>query len=384
MSQRTLQFVIPGSLGEATGGYHYDRRLIAGLRVLGWRVDVRSLDAGFPFPDQRALQDASEVLASIPDDELTVVDGLALGAMPEVVANHASRLRLVALIHHPLALETGLSPVAADQLRRSEEAALKCVRHVIVTSAFTREALVPYGVLPEFVSVVEPGVDVSPARAPRGRVSSDVAWAGERGGGRGGGRGGARTRGARTQMLCVATVTPRKGHEILIEALSDLRHLDWRVVCVGSTTRSPATAEALHRQIAAAGLGDRVSVVGELDPSALEERFAEADLFVLPTLYEGYGMVVAEALAHGLPVIATRTGAIPELVLPDAGYVVSPGDPKAFGEALSRVLTDEAVYTSLAEGAYSARERLPTWDAACKRAEEVLNAVRHKSSEGIR
>ncbi len=349
MSQRTLQFVFPGSLSEATGGYHYDRRLIAGLRVLGWCVEVRSL----------AGQDANQLLAAISDDEVVVIDGLALGAMPEVVANHASRLRLVALIHHPLALETGLSPAVADQLRRSEEAALKSVRHVIVTSAFTREALVPYGVQPSLVSVVEPGTELN-ARRLRTAPEGDL------------------------QLLCIATITPRKGHDVLIEALASLRHFDWRLVCVGSTTRSPATVEALHRQIAAAGLSDRVSVVGELDPSALEQCFAEADLFVLPTLYEGYGMVVAEALAHGLPVVATRTGAIPDLVLPDAGYVVSPGDPKAFGEALSRVLTDEAVYTSLAEGAYSARERLPTWDAACERAQEILNAVRHRSPAGVR
>jgi glycosyltransferase involved in cell wall biosynthesis len=364
VSVRLLQFIIPGSLSQATGGYHYDRRLIAGLGVLGWRVEVRSLDAGFPFPDRRALMDANEVLASIPDDELAVVDGLALGAMPEVLANHASRLRLIALIHHPLALESGLSPAVADQLRRSEEAALRCVRHVIVTSAFTREALVPYGVDRSRVSVVEPGTDVGVAPASALRARARPA------------RGGEPTRHDGTQLLCVATITARKGHDVLIEALASLRHFGWRLVCVGSTTRSSATVEALHRQIAAAGLGDRVSVVGELDPSALEQSFAAADLFVLPTLYEGYGMVVAEALAHGLPVIATRTGAIADLVLPDAGYVVKPGDPKELCEALSRVLTDEAVYTSFAEGAYSARERLPTWAAASERAAAVLDAVR--------
>ena len=361
-----MQFLISGSLAEATGGYHYDRRLIAGLRALGWRVDVRSL----------ASQDADEVLASLCDDELVVIDGLALGTMPEVAAKHASRLRLIALIHHPLALESGLSPAVADQLRRSEEAALKCVRHVIVTSAFTRDALVPYGVQPSLVSVVEPGTDVGPVGVARGcaRAGADGTRDVEH-----------VPRGGSFQLLCVATVTPRKGHDVLIEALASLRHLDWRLVCAGSTTRSPVTVETLHWKIQAAGLGDRVSVVGEIDALALEQSFAEADLFVLPTLYEGYGMVVAEALAHGLPVIASRTGAIPDLVLPDAGFVVNPGDTKALGEALSRVLTDKSVYTSLAEGAYSARERLPTWAAACERAAAVLDAVRlTRHPEGAR
>jgi len=356
VSQHNVHFLVPGSLATATGGYHYDRRLIQGLRELGWRVVVRSLDPGFPFPGREALAEAADVLTSITNDELVIIDGLALGAMPEVLANHASRLRLVALVHHPLALETGLEPDVARSLEESERKALRWVRHVIVTSESTRATLERYAVDAARISVIEPGTDAVPSAEPL-RLPGPAA-------------GGAR------QLLCVATITPRKGHAVLIEALAGLRHLPWQLVCVGSTERSPQTTQALLQQIRSAALSERVRLLGELASPALEECFAAADLFVLASHYEGYGMVVAEALAHGLPVIATRTGAIADLVLPEAGRVVEPGDCNSLRVALSEVLTNSHAYAARMAGARAARDRLPRWPEACWEAAKTLRAVK--------
>lgn len=341
-----LQFVVPGRLTEATGGYGYDRRLIEGLGSLGWEITVHSLDCSFPLPTQQALAEAAAVLASLPDGALVLIDGLALGGMPEVVGTHSARLRLIGLIHHPLALENGLAPAVADQLRRSEEAALRCMRRVIVTSAHTRDGLASYGVASARISVVEPGTDA----APLARGSQDDSC----------------------EMLCVANVIPRKGHDLLIEALADLQHLDWHLTCVGSLQRSQETAAALRRRIAMAGLEARIRMTGELDGSDLEQCFQAADLFVLPTRYEGFGMVVAEALARGLPVVATRTGAIPDLVLPDAGIVLPPEDVGALRNALSFLLTDPNELVRFAQGARAARARLPGWSHACANAARIL------------
>ena len=397
MSQDNVHFLLPGSLTTATGGYHYDRRLIQGLRALGWGVVVRSLDPGFPFPGREALAEADDVLTSIASDELVIIDGLALGAMPEVVAKHASRLRLIALLHHPLALETGLEPDVARSLEESERKALRWVRHVIVTSESTRAILERYAVNAACISVIKPGTDAvpdampsaDPWRSPPPLRSPDPApWSTctapmnciegrstgqmESGAGllRAGSAGGAR------QLLCVATITPRKGHALLIEALAGLRHLPWQLVCVGSTERSPQTAQALRQQIRSAALSERVRLVGELASPALEECFAAAELFVLATHYEGYGMAVAEALAHGLPVIATRTGAIADLVVPEAGRVVEPGDCNSLRAALSEVLTDGHVYAALVAGARAARDRLPRWPETCWEAAKILEAVK--------
>ncbi len=349
MSERALHFVVPGSLSEVTGGYNYDRRLLEGLGALGWRITVRSLDASFPTPTRTALAEADAVFASLADDTLVLVDGLALGGMPDVLARHAARLRIVALIHHPLALESGLATDVAERLRQSEQAALRTVRHVIVTSPFTGEGLAGYGVAPARISVVEPGTDA----APLASGSHDGTL----------------------EILCVANIIPRKGHDLLIEALAGLQHLRWRLSCVGSLERSPATAAALQHQIRQTGLAARVRTLGELDGAALEHCFAAADLFVLPTRYEGFGMVVAEALAHGLPVLATRTGAIPGLVLPDAGIVVPPEDREALRDALACLLADRQVLRRYANGARAARAGLPRWSQACAAASRILMEV---------
>jgi glycosyltransferase involved in cell wall biosynthesis len=125
-----------------------------------------------------------------------------------------------------------------------------------------------------------------------------------------------------------------------------------------------------------------VTLVGDLDAAALAAHYHRADVFVLPTLYEGYGMAVAEALARGLPVVSTTTGSIADLVLgtgdvrlkPDlaAGIVVPPGDLPAFTAALSRAIGDPVLRASLTANARSVRDRLSTWEVATAAMERAL------------
>jgi glycosyltransferase involved in cell wall biosynthesis len=176
-------------------------------------------------------------------------------------------------------------------------------------------------------------------------------------------------------MLCVATVNQGKGHELLLDALAPLAHLPWHLQCIGSLTRSPATVQRVMERLQRLGLIERVALVGELPHAALSERYLAADLFVLPTLRETYGMAVAESLAHGLPVISTRTGAIPELVGAAAGLLVEPGDRDALYSALERALTDGALRSSLRAGAVAARSRLSLWPQACEGMARILEQV---------
>ena len=349
MSERSLEFVVPGDLHAATGGYGYDRRIVCGLRALGWSVTVNALDASFPFPTAAALDHARTVFDGLRDDALTLVDGLALGAMPGVLAPHARRLRFVALVHHPLAMESGLLPNVAETLERSERLALQSVRHVVVTSAATAEALSHYQVDPAGISVVQPGTDEAPLA--RGSVDGIV------------------------NILCVATVTPRKGYDVLIDSLASLATLPWRLTCAGSVTRSPVTADRLRQKVDRAGLAERVNLAGEVSEAELADLYRSSDLFALATHHEGYGMAVAEALAHGLPVVSTRTGAIPEIVGRSAGLLVAPDDGEAFREALAQVLGDPALLGSLRQGALQARENLPRWPQSCARMAQVLTGV---------
>jgi glycosyltransferase involved in cell wall biosynthesis len=343
-----LWLLLPGSIESRTGGTIYDSRLAAALREIGWSVEIRELDASFPWPSAEAREGAVRTFGAIASNATVLVDGLALGVLPAEVTRERARLRLVGLVHHPLALETGLEPATVADLAESERQALAAVRHVVVTSRETAAALNTYGVPPSRVSVIEPGTDPAPL-APR-------------------------SGGGTVRMLCVASLTPRKGHEVLFRALARLKDDGWRLTCVGSASRDPTTAARLRELARRECIENRVRFVGELDADALAVQYDAADVFVLPTFYEGYGMAVAEALARGLPVVSTPTGGIRDLLSgsrpgdpagSDAGILVPPGDVDALAAALARVVRDASCRERLAAGARNMRTRLPTWlDAA--------------------
>lgn len=369
-----LRFVVPGPITQTTGGYIYDRRVVEGMRAAGHAVDVVELPGVHPLVDDATRRAAAAALAAIPDGAPVVVDGLALPALADAVARDAGRLRLNAMIHHPLWLETGLAAGEAERLRALEADCLSAMRRIVVPSARTLADVVVMGVPAERVAVVPPGTD--PARLSAGS-GDDVV-----------------------RLLSVATLTPRKGHATLIEALRRLEpspprgegrvrgplrdemtdvsanppHPDplpggergkaatWHLLIVGSAERDPDHAARLRAVIAAAGLGGRVALAGELDGQALAAAFHGADLFVQASHHEGFGMVLAEALAHGLPVVATAVGAAPELVPADAGLLVPPGDAAALAAALGRVIDDAGERRRLAAGARRAAAMLPGWD----------------------
>ena len=337
---RRLWFLVPGDLETPTGGYRYGRRILEGLRTLRWEVEHRALDGSFPFPSRKALERAAGLLSGIPDRETVVVDGLAFGALPEVAESHGQHLGLIALVHHPLWLETGLDPRRAESLRVSETRALARARRVIVTSPATARLLQDHGVPADRIRVVTPGVD--PAPAATGSAGPDL------------------------QLLCVATLTPRKGHDVLLRALAPLAPLPWHLHCVGSLDRDRHWAAELLRLRRDLGLDERVSFTGALGQAELDQRYVQSDLFVLPTRFEGYGMVVAEALARGLPLVVTRTGALPDLVTPRAGILVPPEEPAALGDALGRLIANAGLRQQLAAGSRAAGLRLPTWTDAAR------------------
>jgi glycosyltransferase involved in cell wall biosynthesis len=359
--------IVPGDLETRTGGYGYDRRMIGGLRAIGWQVRLVRLDDSFPFPTAKARAASAVALAALADGEVTIIDGLALGALPDEAAAHASRLPIVALVHHPLALETGLTAEQAASLAASERRALTAARRVVVTSRATAATLARYDVEPARITTIEPGTDPAPLAQIHHRHPGGTAAAFP----------------ARTalKLLCVATLTPRKGYDVLLEALASLPFDNWTLRCAGSADRDQTTTARVRALLANPRLANRVELIGDLGPAALGAEYDRADLFVLATLYEGYGMAVAEALARGLPVVSTATGAIGDLVGVDAGLVVRPGDPAAFAEALTRVLADADLRARLAAGARCVRDRLPTWDAAAARMSEVLADARDAGRE---
>jgi glycosyltransferase involved in cell wall biosynthesis len=345
---RSLVLIVPGRLHTRTGGYEYDRRIVDGLRDDGWWVDVRELSGSYPTPTPAERGQAERVFGNLPPRSLAVVDGLALGALPAEIERASSRLRLVALVHHPLALETGLPDSLRRDLEVSERRALTFAKRVIVTSHATAAALADYAVPADRIHVVEPGTD--PAPQASGSGGDDV------------------------QLLCVATLIARKGHDLLLQALAAAPDRNWRLRCVGSD-RDGAVSRRLRDLVRQLNLTERVTFEGEADAVAMAGHYDRADVFVLPTWYEGYGMAVAEALARGLPIVSTKTGAIPEIVPDHAGLLVPPGDVPALTAALSSILADVSLRRRLAEGARLARARLPTWRMAAAKMATILEAA---------
>lgn len=345
-----LVLVVPGRLDTPAGGYVYDRRIVAGLRGLGWRVDVRNLDDGFPRPSDAALVDAASTLASIPDGSTLLVDGLAGGVMPAVMERESARLRLVSLVHHPLADETGISREEASAFEASERRTLACVRRVVVTSRQTALRVSQlFGVPSDRIAVVEPGVDRGPLSTGSGSATPE--------------------------LLCVASISPRKGYGTLVRALAMISERQWRLTIIGSLDRHLPSVEQLREGLRAAGLEQRVSLAGEADAPTISAYYQRSDLFVLATEYEGYGMVVAEALAHGLPIISTPVGAIPDLVGGEAGVIVPVGDASALADAMAKALDDPGFRRRLAAGAIRVRDRLHSWETVSKKMADVLRSV---------
>ena len=349
---KRLAFAVPGDLATPTGGYAYDRRIIAELKTLGWTIDVIDLGDGYPRPDAAKRAAAQELLAKIPQGCPIVIDGLAFGVLQEAAALLHERNPLIALVHHPLALETGLTLADAEKFRASERTALEFARRVIVPSTATARLLsIDYGVPAEKITVARPGSDpVTPAIGSRDGI---------------------------VRLLAVGSVIPRKGYDVLIAALATLIDLPWRLTIAGDTGRDHATAAKIESDIARFKLSDQIALLGAVAPARLAELYRTADLFVLASRFEGYGMAYTEAIAYGLPTIGTTAGAIPDTLPGDAAILVEPDDVTALASALRRVISNENERQKFSSAARAAAALLPAWrDSAVLFADAIEAATK--------
>lgn len=343
-----IALLVPGPFDTVSGGYIYDRRLVAGLRALGQEVAVVELAGRHPHPDAAAGEAARAALAALPETTRPVIDGLGLPAFAPF-AEELARRRAVGLIHHPTALEHGQPGPVREALRAAERALFPRLARLVATSRFTAQRLAEeFGADPARIGVVEPGTDP----APRSPGSGGPGCA----------------------ILSLGALIPRKGHDVLLRALATLPDLDWSLVIAGGA-RDATHARGLAALAEELGIARRVRFAGEVDGAALEALWQGADIFALASHWEGYGMAVAEALARGLPVAVTAGGALAELVPVAAGVVSAPGDWAALGRGLRRLIFDAALRAQMAEEAWRAGQALPRWeDRAAAFAQELARA----------
>jgi len=324
-------FAIPGDKDRRTGGFIYEATVLRTLNEIGCATQHLQLPDGFPDPSPQDIDEALAALRAVPADRPIILDGLVFGAIdPAGLAEVPAPV--IAMIHHPLGLETGLPANRAAFLMRNEAAALRDAVHVMVPSPETARVLVnDFGAEDARITVASPGF----RSATRGQPTDPPL------------------------ILSVGLLAQRKGHDVLLDALALVQDLRWQAQVVGKT-HDPDTAQALYRQADDLGLSDRVAFPGEVDGSDLEDRFAAASIFALATRYEGYGMVLSEAMTFGLPVVTTRVGAVPDTV-GDAGLLVPNEDAGALAAALRGLLEDPAHAARYADLSLQHAARLPTW-----------------------
>ncbi len=347
--------MVPRGVDDPTrpsGGNAYDRQICRGLHSLGWSVHEHPVSGGWPRPDAASLAALAGAVQRIPDGDVVVLDGLIASTAPEVLVRQARRLRLVVLVHMPL----GHRPAdhAADDVRIRERAVLSAAAAIITTSGWCRRRLLELYQLPaDRVHVAEPGVD-----------PAELAIGTDAGG----------------SLLCVAAVIFDKGHDVLLAALETMLDLPWHCVCVGSLDRDPVFVDSLRRRALDGGLGDRVHFAGPRIASDLDRSYAAADLLVLASRAETYGMVVTEALARGLPVLAAEVGGLTEAVGYGAdgirpGLLVAPEDPPALAAALRAWLEDTELKARWRRAARERRKSLRRWPTTASVVAGVLAEV---------
>jgi len=359
MSLRSVHFVMPDGVDDPaapSGGNAYDRRVCLDLPGFGWQVHRHTVAGDWPRPDADARAALARTLRELPDGAVVLLDGLVACGVPEVVVPEAEegRLRMAVLVHLPLGDETGLDAAVAAELDARERAVLRAVPAVIATSDWAVRRLVSHhGLAPDRVHVAAPGADIAPLAPGTDGVS---------------------------RLLCVAAVTPRKGQHRLVEALAAVAELPWSCALVGGLGHDPDYVTHLRGLIRAHGLEDRLELTGPQSGAALDARYATADLMVLTSYAETYGMAVTEALARGIPVLATDVGGVPEAVgrAPDGGVpgiLVPPENPTAIAAELRGWFGEADVRRRLKAAARSRRAALGGWASTAQSLAAVLRRL---------
>lgn len=348
-----VHVVLPGDVDDParpSGGNTYGLRVLRGLPSTGRAVRAHRVDGAWPRPDDAGRRALGRCLAAVPSGADVLLDGLVACGVPEVVVPHAAQLRLTVLVHLPLADEVG----APAELAVRERAVLRAAHAVVATSPHAaRRVRELHGV---DARVVTPGTDAAPA-APTGEAG--------------------------TRLLCVGSVTPTKGQDVLVEALAAVANRAWRCTLVGPLVRDPAHVALVRGLVERHGLDGRVQVAGPRTGAALDAAYADADLLVVPSRHETYGMVVTEALARGLPVLAAGVGGLPETLreagaataqAPLPGLLVAPAQDMAgaLAAALRRWLDEPALRADARAAAAARRPHLDGWDVTAQRLAQVL------------
>lgn len=341
-----LHFLIPGDIDTLASCYIYDKRLIEGLKQRGHQVEVHRLNDDFPFPSDESIQHCSQTVKNIAKSETVIVDSLALGVIPSILKELSLTNPVIGLIHLPLSADPNYSAYQRTLITSQEIEAFRLVKNFIVSSEFTRETLINFGIEEHKINLVIPGIDDFPQK----KNYPDQP----------------------TKLLSIANMCRSKDHSLLVRALTALKDKDWVLHCYGNLDWDRDYLADFQSLIRKNNLQKKILIHSTISGQELSDAYLDADLFVHPSDFEIYGMALVEALAHGLPVIASTGGGILKTIPPKMGQFFKPSDVYGLQSILEELFENPEIYKRLYTHALTYKQTAQTWSKSIDLFEKAI------------
>jgi glycosyltransferase involved in cell wall biosynthesis len=342
----SVYFLSGGDINSLTGGHLYNMHIINGLKNKNYSVSLQA--AGGKWDNKEGIDKMCRLyLQKIPWGSCIIIDSLILASLTNLVRKSMDRFKFLGLIHLPVSydIKTGIH----GKLSEDELGALNHMHRLVVTGGFTFDLLCNAGIDPRKITIIQPGTDQFPRKAQYARVPSN--------------------------LLCIANYSALKAQDVLIRALSRLKTRNWTLHLYGDTDRDPEYTSFLRSLILYLGLESRIIVHRIVERQNISKVFLEADLFILPSLFESYGMVLSESLAHGIPVISTLAGNIRNTVPEGMGILIEPGNEAELADSISSLFDSPEKYSALCTASSSYYKQSRSWEQAVSEFESVIRKI---------
>ncbi len=345
-----IGLIIYGSLDTLSGGYLYDRKLVEYLRSQGDSVEIIAL----PWRNYAAHL----------TDNLTFKLPANLDILIQDELNHSSLIAanqrrhpypVVSLVHHLRCSE--LRPDWQNAFYRIiEKKYLNSVDGFIFNSRTTQ------GVVNSLIEKPKPGIIAYPPTDRFGTQLSEDEIS-------------ERAQKGDLHILFLGNVMYRKGLHTLLDAIKELP-MKVKLDVIGSLTTEPSYTKLMKEVIEKNDLSSFVFLHGPLDKEPLIEKFEQAHILVVPSSYEGFGIVYLEGMGFGLPAVGTTAGAAGEVIEhKKTGYLIEPDDSKSLAKYLRSLAEDRGLLTRLSLQARERYLRQPSWGETAKNIREFLYRI---------
>lgn len=345
----TVHFFNPGDINLLIIPSIYNKHIILGLKEKGYDIKLHTLAHDFPFPSDDSIKECIKLVQSVPAGEPVIFDARALAAIPFVLKDVKQHNPLIAVVHIPLSVDPQYSAYQRTIITSLEKEAYSQITTFIATNPYAAEQIGFFIENPEKINVIVPGVDISEKKL----VYPDVP----------------------VKFLSVANLSRNRDHSILVRAFAALKSRDWALHCYGNFSIDKEYLEELESLINRYGLKNKLFIHENIQGKELKDVFLKADLLIHPSDFEPYGLVPAQALAYGIPVVASTGGGLRNTIPANMGEFFKPGDVYGLQSIIEEFLDNPFLYKKLAARAATYRDNAQTWEKSTQMFEEVLKRL---------